>query len=356
MRVLPAALQDARLKLATGLACLLPGSAFAAGSPFGVATPDAPGMGAVSGPAAPILLLAIQWQTYFYKQLTAALDQFALGGNAAFWLVFLSFVYGILHAVGPGHGKAVMSSYVMATGETLKSVVTLSVLASFLQAISAIVIIVVAVTILDATATEITRMTDQIEIVSYGLITLVGLAMVAARSRQFFSRGPKGIAGPTGATSAYACEGFVNGEPVGRRWSTMWHLLRHAEDCRCVEHIGLAYATRPRATIRERLATVASVGVRPCAGALIVLVFALSQGLALPGILSVFAMAAGTALTVSLVAVAAVFARAMVLRLAAPAQGTTRRVSAGLQLLAAAAVLLFGLTMEIGAMASAGMV
>lgn len=328
----------------------LPSIALAAGSPFGIATPDSPMGNGVSGPFAPVLMLAIEWQTYFYKALTGALDQFTSGGNAALWLVGLSFVYGILHAVGPGHGKAVMSSYVMATGDALKEVVALSVAASVLQAVSAIIIIFVAVSILDATATQITTMTDHVELISYGLITLLGIALFASRMRPLFA---SWSARPA-SVGSFACEGFEGEELINAGRGRMAHALGHPEGCDCLERIGQLYATRRPATLRERLATVASVGVRPCSGALIVLVFALARGLAWPGILSVFAMAAGTALTVSLVALASVFARGLLARLAG--EGTQRgaRLSSLVQVLGAAVVLVFGVTMEVGALASAG--
>lgn len=68
---------------------------------------------------------------------------------------------------------------------------------------------------------------------------------------------------------------------------------------------------------REGLGVVVSVGLRPCSGALIVLVFALSQGLLPAGILATFLMGLGTALTVAMLATLAVFAKGGALRLTA---------------------------------------
>jgi nickel/cobalt exporter len=57
--------------------------------------------------------------------------------GAGFILVAVSFLYGVFHAAGPGHGKAVISSYVLANGATVRRGITLSFLAAIVQAITA---------------------------------------------------------------------------------------------------------------------------------------------------------------------------------------------------------------------------
>ena len=97
---------------------------------------------------------------------------------------------------------------------------------------------------------------------------------------------------------------------------------------------------------REQLGVVLAVGIRPCSGALVVLVFALSQGLLAAGIVSVFLMGIGTAITVAILATLAVTAKDVAQRLLAGREGRAAgRVLWWLEFLAAVAVFLFGAVM-----------
>jgi len=94
-----------------------------------------------------------------------------------------------------------------------------------------------------------------------------------------------------------------------------------------------------------------AVGVRPCSGAIIVLVFALSQGLFVAGVASAIVMGLGTGLTVAVLAALAVGARGAAVRLAGADSAVGVRAVRGLEILAAAGVMLFGLIMLGGAIA-----
>ena len=97
---------------------------------------------------------------------------------------------------------------------------------------------------------------------------------------------------------------------------------------------------------KRALSAIGAVGIRPCTGALIVLVFALSQGLLLAGIAAAFAMALGTGLTVAALTLLAVTTRGLALSVAASGGGDfARRLHVGIEAAAALVVLLFGLVM-----------
>ena len=98
---------------------------------------------------------------------------------------------------------------------------------------------------------------------------------------------------------------------------------------------------------RDMAGVALAAGIRPCAGALIVLVFALSQGLFAAGIAATFAMALGTALTTGAIAALAVFSKAMALRLAGGRGASGAIAIAGLELLAAAFVLVLGASLPL---------
>ncbi len=222
------------------------------------------------------------------------------GFSAALALIMVSFIYGILHAAGPGHGKAVISSYVLANERTVRRGIKLSFLAAFFQALSAIAIITVLVVIMKATSFQIKGAEAWITTLSWGLIAVLG---------------------------AWLLYGQV--KALRRTWNTHKQEAEsacahhhkhgaHADDGECCGHTHMPDAQQLENDFswRKGFLIAASVGVRPCTGALLVLIFALTNGLLWAGIAATFAMALGTAITVSILAAAAVGSRGFATRLA----------------------------------------
>ena len=104
-------------------------------------------------------------------------------GSAAYTLLGISFIYGIFHAAGPGHGKAVISSYLVAHDETWRRGVVLSFASAILQALTAILIVGIAAVLLGATAKAMGDTVRVVEMVSYGLIILIGLRLLWVKGR-----------------------------------------------------------------------------------------------------------------------------------------------------------------------------
>ena len=92
----------------------------------------------------------------------------------AVMLAALSFLYGVVHAVGPGHGKMVISSYVVANEETVRRGVIISFIAAGLQALTAVALVGILAFALNASGLQINAWSNQLEMVSYALIALVG--------------------------------------------------------------------------------------------------------------------------------------------------------------------------------------
>jgi nickel/cobalt transporter (NicO) family protein len=109
-----------------------------------------------------------------------------LGG--AITLAVLSFVYGVLHAVGPGHGKTIISSYVVANEETVRRGVIISFIAAGLQALTAVVLVGVLLIALGATGLQVNAWSNQLETISYAMIALVGLYLLAGQVRSAWRR------------------------------------------------------------------------------------------------------------------------------------------------------------------------
>jgi ABC-type nickel/cobalt efflux system permease component RcnA len=97
---------------------------------------------------------------------------------------------------------------------------------------------------------------------------------------------------------------------------------------------------------------VATVGIRPCSGAILVLVFALAQGLFWAGVAATFVMGLGTAITVAAIAILAVSAKGVARRLAAGRKGGGALVMRGVEFAAAGLVLLLGAGLLLGYVAA----
>lgn len=298
-------------------------------SPFGVGDTTSAGP-----PSTGIVAWLLTRQAELTRAMSTALRA-ANSGPGLFALCSLAFTYGVLHAAGPGHGKAVVSSYVFANGQTLRRGIGIAVAAAIVQALAAITLVVPAVVLIGATARQIDASVRWIELLAYAGITLLGLSLVWRKGRALLaSRAPAPhIHGP-GCRHGLAMPGHV-----------------HGPECSHV-HIPDAAALSGPKSGREMAAAIVAAGARPCSGAIILLAFALSSGSVLAGILAVFAMAAGTALTTAGFAAGAVFARSAVTRLA---DGGERmgRVGLVLELIAAVLVTLLGLAL-LGGLASTG--
>jgi nickel/cobalt transporter (NicO) family protein len=103
---------------------------------------------------------------------------------------------------------------------------------------------------------------------------------------------------------------------------------------------------------RRGFAAIFAVGIRPCSGAILVLVFALAQGLFWAGVAATFVMGLGTAITVAAIAVVAVSAKDLARRLSGAGEGGGALLMRGLEFGAAGLVLLFGAGLLLGYIAA----
>ena len=155
-------------------------TALAQGSPFGMPRSQAP-----AAPMGGMLGWIFAKQAQFYRQFSGLIRAAKSDGSAVWGLLGLSFLYGIFHAAGPGHGKAVISSYLVANGETWRRGVALSFASALLQALAAIVLVAIAAMALHATASTMRGAVNAIEIMSYALIVLIGLRLLWVKGRAF---------------------------------------------------------------------------------------------------------------------------------------------------------------------------
>lgn len=328
-------------------------------SSLGIGTNEAvlPQTGVLSG----LLNWVNVQQQGFYRALTGALKAMREDGSKLWLLVGLSFAYGVFHAAGPGHGKAVISSYMLANEVALRRGVMLSFVSSLLQGGTAIVVVGVAFLVLRGTALSMTDATWFLETASYGLVTAFGAWLLwqklAPRMARWTGRAPAhslsaaAVAPARGHAHAHHRhhhDGHADHDHHHHA-SHGHHHHDHAAGEVCAS-CGHAHAPDPAAISGDRFdwrtawSAVAAVGLRPCSGALIVLTFSFLNGLWLGGIVSVFAMAIGTAITVSALATMAVMAKTIAVRIAGDGR-TGNVIHAGIEIGGAALVFLLGLVL-----------
>jgi len=267
------------------------------------------------------------WQSHFYRQLTGAVRAWQADGTAAWGLLGLSFAYGIFHALGPGHGKAVIASYVLANRQTARNGALLALLAALLQALVAITLVAIMAWLLNATAPQMNRATRWLETASYVLITLLGVWLVWTKAlRPWLSRRRSHHHGHDMPEIGHAHSGHDH------------------DDCGC-GHVHVPSPEQVSGSLDWRKAgsAIFAMGLRPCSGALIVLVFALSQNFFAAGVAAALAMGLGTGLTVAALAVFAVMAAGAATRLGSYASAIwVTRVRMAIEAAAAVFVLLLG--------------
>src|SRR5262245_232375 len=326
--------------------------AFAQAGPFGAPRTPAP-----AAPAGGVLGWIFAKQAEFYRQFSGLIRAAKADGSAVWSLVGLSFLYGIFHAAGPGHGKAVISSYIVANDETWTRGVVLSFASALLQALVAVVVVGIAAVLLSASAATMGRAVNTIEIVSYSLIILIGLRLLWVKGRAFLTllrtlRRPVAL----GAAATPQPDDHAH-QHHGHEHDAHHHEHLH-EDASAWGH---AHAPEPEELAgpggwKRGLSAIVAVGLRPCSGAILVLVFALAQGLFWTGVVSTFVMAVGTAITVAAIASLAVAARAWAKHIAEARSGYGMLAMRTIEVGAAVVIIAFGTLLLTGYMVTERMV
>jgi nickel/cobalt exporter len=339
-------------------------AARAQGVPFGAPRAQAPTV-----PVGGVLGWIFAKQAEFYRQFSGLIRAAKSDGTAAWSLFGLSFFYGIFHAAGPGHGKAVISSYMVANEETWRRGVVLSFTSALFQALVAVALVGVAAALLNATAATMGRAVNAIEIVSYSLIILIGVRLLWVKGRAFVAA-LRTVHRPAAVGAAVTPADHSHGRAHHKHaqhahghhdhgHGSHGHDHRHHDhhyDGHAHHHHGHddhasawghAHASEPEELAgpggwKRGFFAIVAVGLRPCSGAILVLVFALAQGLFWAGVVSTFVMALGTAITVATIATIAVGARAWAKRIAETRSGYGMLAMRGLEAGAALVIIAFG--------------
>ncbi|AHE98830.1 nickel/cobalt transporter [Thioalkalivibrio paradoxus] len=337
----------------------------AASSPFASASPETPEQ--TAGALERMSAWVIQTQRDLHRQLTGMLHQLdeAPTARTAWALIVASFLYGIFHAAGPGHGKAVISTYLLTHPLTLLRGIGLSTAAALMQGVTAIVAVLVLIGVLGWLARDTMGQVRSLELASFLLVALLGLWLIGRALRAIWrlrrearsaAAGlPSGDAAPASASGDRAAPHFTRiatddtGLPAVPRLAQAPSAPAHRH------HPGCGCGTPHHVDPTQRgpwYATVLAVGIRPCSGAVLVMAVSYMLGIWAAGIAAVLAMSLGTAITVSALAILAVQARGWARRLLRPTRlSGLRYAGPGIGLAGGAVIFFVGWTLFQGTLA-----
>ena len=321
-------------------------------------------------------------QSEFYREISSAIRAAKADGSAVWTLVAISFAYGIFHAAGPGHGKAVISSYLVANEETARRGIVLSFVSALMQSLIAVLIVGIGAWLLNVTAKTMCGAERVIEIASYTLIAAFGVRLVWSKGggliralRSSFGRSAPLLAPALAHAAALQHDhghrwhdhgdhghhhhDHAPGHAIADHDQPSRHAHAEHDDPGHVHDAHCGHSHGPELTQlsgrggwRRGFSAVLTVGIRPCSGAILVLVFALAQGLFWTGVAATFVMGIGTAITVATIAVIAVSAKGLARRMTAGREGGGVLLMRGIEFGAAGLVLLFGVGLLLGYIAA----
>ncbi len=244
-----------------------------------------------------ILLKSILWQKTLHQQMTALLQQVASHPHqAGLALMGFSLMYGVLHALGPGHGKVVIATFLATHPTKVKTSLQLTLAAAVVQGGVAILLVTVMLVVLGLSSRQLHLSSYWLEKGSYLMVAGLGLWLCWRALRKIWQA--------LRPLPAMKIQRIV---PVGHQ---------HSDSCGCGhQHVPDSQMLDKAVNGKTKAIVVLSMGLRPCSGAIMMLLFSKVIGVYGWGVLSALAMAVGTALTVSAMALLVQVSRALALKL-----------------------------------------
>lgn len=242
------------------------------------------------------LQLSLTWQKQLNQGLSYLLQEttsrpFYAGGL----LVVASFAYGFLHALGPGHGKLIITTYIATQTTHLKQSVIISLLASLLQGLVAITLVSLVLILFQLSTKHLNQASVYAEQTSYWFVILLGSYLcITALRRGCLIHKSKRSTSPTIKSIHplnYSSKAIIQAKV---------HTTSH--DCDC-GHQHVISSHQLQSNFKSKALIILSMGIRPCSGAILVLLFSYVIEVYVWGVIAALAMAVGTALTICLIAI-----------------------------------------------------
>lgn len=222
----------------------------------------------ISGGFDQIAAMAALEQRDFQNRIARTLRELRGGGEGSLLVLLIAcFAYGFFHAVGPGHGKVLLGGYGLGRKVSALRLSAIGLAASLGQAITAVALVYTGVLLLSLGREQMVGLTEDIMApASYAAIALIGGWLILRGFRHVRAQAADHHHDHDGACSSCGHRhGPTPDEVAGARSFT------------------------------EILVLIGSIAIRPCTGALFVLLITWQMGIALAGIAGAFAMALGTA-------------------------------------------------------------
>lgn len=251
----------------------------------------------------------VQWQREFNQLLTQQLHQIKQAPlQAGASLVAISFLYGVFHALGPGHGKFIISSYLATHQSQLRQSMRLTFLSSLMQGLVAVSATSVLVVLLNLSSLHFKTSQLWLERLAYALILLLAL--------QWLWQAAKAWRQPAQSLKIHAIQP-ISSLGIGKSAVKNTAVLRlHGENCACGhQHLPSQQQLAQANSLKSQWLIILSIGMRPCSGAIFVLFLAYMLELYAWGIVACMAMALGTGITLSAFALLVQYARQTAVKL-----------------------------------------
>ena len=262
------------------------------------------GAGFLSHAFAELIIWMHAQQRTLHRDLIAAIRAVSLDTTAQWALVTLSFGYGVFHAAGPGHGKAILATYLVTHPAHVSRGVALAVASALCQGLVAVALVYGLILVAGWIPRELTQATAWAERASFILVMLMGALLIARAAGNAWKH--------VRLVPARSHAGHNHGPAHD-------HGTGHGDggQAACGHHHGPTADQIARAgSLGTAVGVVLSIGIRPCTGAVLVLVLAHVLNLVVAGALAVLAMSLGTAITVAVLAFGSVHLRGWIGRMA----------------------------------------
>lgn len=244
-------------------------------------------------------------QKEFNKKLSILVNEIKSGKKGAiFLIIFFSFLYGIIHAAGPGHGKTLVGSYFLSKNAPFVKGAIAGFSIAVIHSISAISIIgLIYLFIKKSTLVNFENYNHVIRSISYSLIVLIGFFMITKTIYTIFKHK------------------FFNND----------------------ENAFIEKSIKNK----DFKAIVSAAGIVPCPGAAMILIFSMNEGLFFIGIISVLFMSIGMALTITIIAEIIIISKKAGIFFLSGKQKSGRIFQISTELLSGIIILFFGIILLI---------
>jgi nickel/cobalt exporter len=288
-----------------------------------------------------IIINSMKWQKEINNQLSELLFS-AKNDNvfAGISLIGLSFLYGMLHSLGPGHGKLIVTTYIATHSTKVRLSLILTLLSAIMQACVAVALVSALLVLFNSSMREVNSKAELLITLSFYTVVLLGLVIVwrnlfalwqSNRRQKLKVKKVKKVKKveplkQQNVTISGIITGVAPLTHVSAATQYQFSAFRpqavsivtssaSAEACGCGhQHLVDSAQINTASSLKEYLVIVLSIGIRPCTGAIMVLLFANMLDIYWLGIISAFVMALGTALTTSVIAIMTITGRQLVKR------------------------------------------